>query len=154
LKRVWIADFVAVRRTPGYSAYFETTFDCRVCRCTQCSHAFRLLRSDLGLHLLLLYAGLPGIWLTSKRLGIADSFAIRRVPVHLVYFETILDCRFCRYTRDSGAFGLPRNDLGLQILSLYTELRGSWACFETTLDCRFCRYDSGVFRLLRNDLGL
>jgi hypothetical protein len=133
------------------------------------------------LQILSLKTGLRGVWRTSKRPWIADFVAIHRIrmyffyfettldcrfcfvaiygtPGHLAYFETILDCRFCRYIRDSGAFGLLRNDLGLQILSLYIGLWGIWltskrswiadfaamygtsgrlANFETTLDRDF-----------------
>jgi hypothetical protein len=141
-KRSWIADFVVVHRIPGHFASFETTLDCRFSRCIRCSGAFGSLRNDLGLQILSLCTGFRGILLTSKRHWIADFGAVHEIPRHLVYFETTLDCRFCRCTRDSGgfgliqdckfdrcrrdsgAFGLLRNGIRLQILSLYTGLRG------------------------------
>jgi hypothetical protein len=168
---------VAVYGAPGNLIYFETTLDCIFCRCTQCSGAFFSLRNDIGLHILSLHTVLLGILLTSKRSWIADFVAVHATPVQFAYFETTLDCRFCRCTRCSGAFSSLREDLGLQILSLCTGLQGilitskrRWiadfvaahetpghlACFETTLDCRFCRCtrDAGAFGLLRNDPGL
>jgi hypothetical protein len=60
------------------------------------SRAFGLLRKDLELQILSLYAGFLRILRTSKRRWIS------------------VVC----YIRESGAFGLLLNDLGLQILSL------------------------------------
>jgi hypothetical protein len=97
-KRLWITAFVAMRRTWAHLAYFETTLDCRFCCYTEDLRAFGLLRNDLVLQIVSLYAGLARIWLTSKRPRIADVFAIRRTCAHLAYFETSLDCRSCRYT--------------------------------------------------------
>jgi hypothetical protein len=126
------------------------------------------------LQILTLYAGFPHILLTSKRSLIADFVAvhgtsghylfyfettdfvaIRTVPAHFAYFAMTLDCRFCLYIWDSGAFFLLRNDPGLQILSLYASSR-ALVHFEKTLDCRFCFCirDSGAFVLLRNGVGL
>jgi hypothetical protein len=106
-----------------------------------------LLRNDLGLQILSLYPVLRGTLLTSKRCWIPDFVAVHGTPGHFAYFErpwiadfvaahgapghlahfgTILDCRFCRCARDSGAFCLLRSDIGLQILSLRTRLRGIW----------------------------
>jgi hypothetical protein len=163
-------------------AYFQTISDCSFCRYTQDSGVFVLVRNDIVLQMLLLYTGIRGNWLTSKRPWIADFVAIDGSPGHLAYFETTLDCRccrcmqmllliygipgqlaylettldcrHCRYRWESGAFGLLRNDLGLQIVSLY--IGGQLAYFDTTLDCRSvrCIWESGLFGLLRNDLGL
>jgi hypothetical protein len=77
---------------------------------------------------------------------------MHRDPGHLAYFETILECRFCRCTH---------NTLPLDVLVdgiVVTVHGGLWhfAYFEATLDCRFCRYTQGsrAFGLLRNDLGM
>jgi hypothetical protein len=153
-KRPGFALIVAVRSVPGNFVYFETTWICINCRCTQCSGEFGLLRNDLGLHMLSLctgfrgmclalkqirtdlgllicfslYAGFPRILFTSKRPWIADFVAVHGTPGHFAYFETTLACTFCRYTQGSRAFGLLRNDLGLQILSLYM---GRWGICVT-----------------------
>jgi hypothetical protein len=96
------ARFVAIRRVPVHSAKFEATLDCRFSRCTRDSGAFVLLRNDLGFQILLLYPGLWGIRLTSKRNSIADFDAIYGTPGHLASFGMTLDCRCCGYIRSPG----------------------------------------------------
>jgi hypothetical protein len=103
LKRIWIADVVAVRRIPANLAYFETTFE-----------------STLDCRFVVAICRIPIHLAYSETILDCRFAAVRRNPVLCACFETTLDFRFCRYMQDSFIFGLLRNDLGFQILSLYT----------------------------------
>jgi hypothetical protein len=110
-KLPWIAHFVAIRRVPAHFAYFETTLESQILSLYMGLCGIVLTSKRRWIADFVATRGVPSIWLTSKRPWIADFVAVHGTPGHVFYFETTLDGRFCRCVRDSGAFGLLRNDI-------------------------------------------